>query len=360
MMRRAVAAVVVLLVVVGAVTAVRSRGDSYTVTASFPRTVGLYAGDDVRVVGVPIGRITDIATQGDHVDVTMRLDNDTPVAADTGAVIVPPGVLSSRYVQLTKPWLQGPRLAEGARIDSDRTSAPLELDDVTRQLGRFLTALGPPAGDTGAAGGTAGGTGRGALANLVDSSAAALTGNGSTLRQSLADLADALDVVGESRGDIVATVQQLERFVTALAGSDQAIRTFEHGLADVSGQLAGQRDQLRSTIHNVRATVRAVHGFVRTNRGQLTTDVADLARVTTTLKDRERDLTEVLDLAPVGTEAIFGAANLSTGVLEARVDLTALLSAPETHICQLLTNLALPLLCPPGSPSTPHDAGSGD
>jgi phospholipid/cholesterol/gamma-HCH transport system substrate-binding protein len=354
--RRIVSAVVVLLVVLAAVVAVRSRGDSYTITASFPRTIGLYPGDDVRVVGVPVGHITKISPEGDHVDVTMQVDDDAPVAADTGAVIVPPGVLSSRYVQLTKPWLQGPKLADGARIDADRTSAPLELDDVTRQLGRFLTALAP----TGEGAGSKGQGSKGALASLVDSSAKALAGNGTTLRQSLSDLADALDVVGQSRGDIVATVEQLQQFVTALAGSDQAIRTFEHSLADVSGQLAGQRAQLRATIRNVAATVKSVHSFVRTNHGQLTTDVADLARITTTLKDRERELTEIVDLAPVGTEAIFGAANLNTGVLEARVDLTALLSAPQTHICQLLTNLALPLLCPPGSPSVPHDAGSGD
>lgn len=352
--RKVVIGVVVLLLVVGTAAAVRSRGHSYTVVASFPRTIGLYAGDDVRVVGVPIGRISKITTEGDHVDVTMRLDKATPVAADTGAVIVPPGVLSSRYVQLTKPWLAGPKLGDGARIGSDRTSAPLELDDVTRQLDRFLTALGPQNG--------AGGSGQGApgaLATLVDSSADALAGNGATLRQSLADLADALDTVGESRGDIVTTIEQLQRFVTALAGSDRAVRTFEHSMAQVSGQLADQRGQLKRTVRNVRTTVRAVRGFVQTNRGPLTADVSDLARLTTTLKDRERDLTEILDLAPVGTEAIFGAANLDTGVLEARVDLTALLSAPKTHLCQILTGLLLPQLCPPGSPSAPSLGGSG-
>lgn len=249
---RRAAAVVIALVVAGiAVAVLSSRSSHYTVTASFPRTVGLYAGDDVRVVGVPIGTISKITAEGDHVDVTMSLDRDTPVSAETGAVIVPPGVLSARYVQLTKPWLHGPRLANGARISADRTSAPLELDDVTRQLDRFLEALGPSSAGQ-----------QGALSNVLGAAAGALNGNGNTLRQSLSDLANALDTVGNSRGDIVATIEQLQTFVTTLAGSDQSIRVFEQSLSQVSGQLASQRSQLRAAIRNIRQTVAVVDGFV--------------------------------------------------------------------------------------------------
>lgn len=344
-MTRRLALVVVALLVVAAGVAWLQRGDgSYTITASFTRTVGLYTGDDVRVVGVPVGHISRIQTRGDHVDVTMRLDRDTPVAADTGAVIVPPGVLSSRYVQLTKPWLSGARLADGARIGETRTAAPLELDDVTRQLDRFLEALAPASTGT-----------KGPLATLVGSAATALDGNGTTLRQSLSDLAAALDTVGDSSGDIVATITQLQRFVTALSGSTAAVRTFEGGLADVSGQLASQRTELRAVLRDIRGMVTTVDRFVRANHGTITTDVSELATITTTLKDRERELTEVLDLSPIGTEGIFGAANLNSGVLEARVDLTALLSSPQTQVCQLLTGLLVPQLCPPGSPTTPPD-----
>lgn len=335
-------AVLALLLAAGVV-AFRSGPGDLTVTASFPRAVGLYAGDDVRVVGVPVGKITKVAAAGDHVEVTMRVSRSTPVAADTGAVIVPPGVLSARYVQLTKPWLDGPRLADGARIGADRTRAPLELDDVTRELNRFLAALGPQGADA-----------HGALGRLVDASATALGGNGAALRSTLADLAKALDAVGSSRGDIVATIEQLQTFVSTLAGSDRAVRTFEQGLADVSTQLAGQRVQLRTTVRNIRTVVTTVDRFVRTNRGQIDADVALLTRLTTTLKDRERELNEIADLGAVGTEAIFGAANLTTGVLETRVDLSALFNSPSTQVCQVLQGLLLPQICGSSVPRTTY------
>lgn len=329
-----VGVLVLVALLVAGVALFRAGPGDLTVTASFPRAVGLYAGDDVRVVGVPVGTITAVEPAGDHVEVRMRISRSTPVAADTGAVIVPPGVLSARYVQLTRPWLRGPRLLDGARITADRTSAPLELDDVTRQLDRFLTALGPQGADA-----------HGALGRLVDASAAALGGNGTSLRTTLAELADALDAVGSSRGDIVATITQLQTFVSVLAGSDQAVRTLETGLADVSTQLAGQRRQLRTTLRNVRTVVTAVEAFVRTNRGELDADVALLGRLTTTLKERERELTEISDLGAIGTEGIFGAANLTTGVLDARVDLSALFHSPTTQVCQVLQGLMVPQLC---------------
>ena len=64
---------------------VRPYPDTIRVTASFPSTVGLYPGDDVRVVGVPMGTISEITPRGGHVEVVMELDPETPVAADTGA-----------------------------------------------------------------------------------------------------------------------------------------------------------------------------------------------------------------------------------------------------------------------------------
>lgn len=347
MTRRLVALVAAIAVIGGLAAWLVGRHDpTITVTADFPTTVGLYPGDDVRMVGVPVGKVSAVTARGDHVEVTMELARATPAAADTGAVIVPPGLLASRYVQLTRPWLSGPRLADGAHLDEAHTAAPLELDDVTAQLNRFLVALGPKGANRG-----------GALSGLVASAGRALDGNGTTLRRTLSDLAGALDTVGHSRGDIVATIQQLQTFVSAMSGSDGAIRELEHNLAGVTADLASQHRQLGATIRGLAATTAAVHRFVRRNQGRLTVDVRLLERLTTTLVDRRRDLVEIADLSPIGTENIFGAANLTTGVLDARVDLTPLLTHADTTVCQILQGAGLGRLCPASVPGTTTSGG---
>ncbi|HEX4190021.1 MAG TPA: MCE family protein [Marmoricola sp.] len=347
--RKAPIALVVVLVVGLLLVWHRSgQRDTYTVTASFPQTIGLYAGDGVRVLGVPMGTITSVTQHGASVSVRMRLKKSTPVAADTDAVIVPPGLLASRYVQLTKPWLHGPRLADGAVLAESRTAAPLELDDVTAELDKFVAALGPNGANK-----------SGALSDLVDSSSRALDGNGTALRQTLTDLSNALTTLDSSKGDIVGTIEHLQTFVSSLAGSSAAIATLERGLGDVSTQLAQQRPELSGTIRNVASTITALQTFVRTNGSTLTGDVAMLARLTTTLADRKRDLEEIADLGSLGVEGIFGAANLNTGVLDARVDLTPLLDEPDTSLCQILQSLAVPQLCSPTVPPAPGQKAKG-
>ncbi|MER2240731.1 MlaD family protein, partial [Rhodococcus sp. (in: high G+C Gram-positive bacteria)] len=54
----------------------------YNVTAYFTSTTGLYVGDDVRVVGVDVGRVTEIAPQGDRMRVELKLAREVPVAED--------------------------------------------------------------------------------------------------------------------------------------------------------------------------------------------------------------------------------------------------------------------------------------
>lgn len=344
MNRRVPTLIIALLLIAAAAAWIADRATStLTITARFDHTVGLYKGDDVRMVGVPVGEITDIKARGGYVEVVMEIDADTPAAADTGAVIVPPGLLASRYIQLTKPWVAGPKLADGAELDESRTAAPMELDEVTAQLDRFLVALGPKGANQ-----------DGALSDLVTASDAALDGNGTTIRQSLADLADALDTIGESRSDIVGTIEQLHTFVAALADSDPAIRSLETNLASFTTALARQHDQLASTIDGLATTSKVVNRFVRRNGPHLTASVKDLARITTTLADRQRELTEIADLTPVGLEAIFGTANFDTATLDARVDLTPLLAHPDTTLCQILEGAGLPQLCPA---TVPHDSG---
>ena len=58
-LRLALAALLVAILAVGVYLVWPSRG-GHKVIAAFPSAVGLYRGDDVRVVGVPVGKIDSI------------------------------------------------------------------------------------------------------------------------------------------------------------------------------------------------------------------------------------------------------------------------------------------------------------
>ena len=95
---------VALLIVIGLVGAVASRGGStQTISAQFSEAPGLYAGNHVDMLGIPVGSVTSIQPGPDYVLVKMSVRSDVKIPADAGAVIMAPTVVADRFVQLTRP-----------------------------------------------------------------------------------------------------------------------------------------------------------------------------------------------------------------------------------------------------------------
>src|ERR687891_2897964 len=96
-----VPAIVVALLATAAFTWLLGGKETKTLTAHFPRTVSIYEGSDVRVLGVPIGTVDTVTPSGTDVVVTMSYDAEVEVPEDAAAVIVSPSIVGDRFVQLT-------------------------------------------------------------------------------------------------------------------------------------------------------------------------------------------------------------------------------------------------------------------
>ena len=95
-----------------------------TLTASFPRTVSLYEGSDVRILGVPVGKVETVTPTGTDVTVTMTYDAKYKVPADAEAVIITPAIVGDRFVQLTPVYTGGEVLASGETVSYTHLTLP--------------------------------------------------------------------------------------------------------------------------------------------------------------------------------------------------------------------------------------------
>ncbi|HET7070098.1 MAG TPA: MCE family protein, partial [Nocardioides sp.] len=159
--------VVAALVVAALVAFVFDGGHQKTLTADFPRTVSLYVGSDVRVLGVPVGKVDSVTPSGTQVIVKMHYDPSVQIPADAKAVIISPSIVGDRFVQLTPAYSGGQVLADGATLDQQRTAVPLELDQIYSSLDDLTTALGPNGANK-----------KGALTDLLNTTAANFGGQG--------------------------------------------------------------------------------------------------------------------------------------------------------------------------------------
>jgi virulence factor Mce-like protein len=298
-----------------------------SLVAHFARVVGVNPGSDVRVLGVRIGHVVAVRPEGRTVRVEMRYDREWRVPAGAQAVIVPPSVVSDRYVQLTPAYNGGPALADGAELPVERTAAPMEIDEIYQALDEFNRALGPQGANS-----------EGALTELLAVGRANLEGNGAALGQTLDGLSRALDTLSDGRQDLFGTVGNLQQFTTALARSDQQVRSFNAQLAGVAQQLAGERDELAAALRNLATALADVTTFVKQNRATLTSNVDALADVTGVLVRQQQSLVEILDVAPLALSNLNLAYNPRSGTLDTRDNLLGPYD-PASFVCSLMVDL---------------------
>jgi phospholipid/cholesterol/gamma-HCH transport system substrate-binding protein len=303
---------------------------THRLAAHFTRAVGVFAGSDVRILGVKVGEVVAVTPEGTSVRIDMRYDARYPIPAGAQAVIVPPSVVSDRYVQLTPGYTGGPKLADGADLPVSRTAVPLEIDDIYHALDAFNRALGPDGANS-----------AGALSGLVATGRANLDGNGDNLHAALDGLSRAVSTLANGREDLFGSVDNLQRFTTMLAQSDQQVREFNQRLAEVADQLAGEGDELAAALAGLATALSEITTFVRDNRDELKSNVAALADITGVLVREQDAIRDVLDVAPLVLSNLNLSYNPRSGTLDTRDNAMGPYD-PASYVCSVIVD-ALPL-----------------
>jgi phospholipid/cholesterol/gamma-HCH transport system substrate-binding protein len=287
-LRLAVAALLVVTLAAGAYLVWPSRV-GHKVVGYFTTAVGLYPGDDVRVVGVPVGRIDSIEPRATDVKVTMTVQDGVKLPADAKALIIAPNLVSARFVQLTPAYTGGAVMADGAQIGLDRTAVPVEWDEVKEQLTQLSAQLGPHQGSV-----------QGPLAAFVDQAADTFDGNGDSFRNALRELSQTAGRLGDSRTDLFGTLKNLQVLVNALSNSNEQIVQFANHVASVSQVLADSSTDLDNTLGTLNQALADVKGFLNQNNQALIGQIGKLADFTQILTDHSDDIEQILHITPNG------------------------------------------------------------
>jgi phospholipid/cholesterol/gamma-HCH transport system substrate-binding protein len=302
-LRIALAALLVVTLAVGVYTVWPSRvGDK--LTAYFTSAVGLYPGDDVRIVGVPVGTIDAIEPRATDVKVTMTVNNGVKVPADAKALVIAPNLVSARFIQLTPAYTEGPELGDGAEIGLDRTAVPVEWDEVKEQLTQLSAQLGPQQGSM-----------QGPLSNFVNQAADTFDGNGDSFRQALRELSQTAGRLGDSRTDLFGTIRNLQVLVNALSNSNEQIVQFSNHVASVSQVLADSSADLDNTLGTLNQALSDVRGFLNENNQALIDQIGKLADFTSILTERSEDIEQILHITPNGLSNFYNIYNPAQGTV---------------------------------------------
>jgi phospholipid/cholesterol/gamma-HCH transport system substrate-binding protein len=313
LMSRTVLAVALVVVMVGGVVvAVRFAGQTERtlVAGYFDNSTGLFPGDDVRIRGVPVGKVEKVEPEPERVKIWFWFDRKYKVPADVNAVILSPQLVTGRAIQLTPAYTSGPTLGDGAEIPQSRTAVPVEWDDIRDQLHRLTELLQPT---------TPGGVST--LGEFVNTAANNLRGQGSTIRDTIIKLSQTVSALSDHKEDLFGTFKNLSTLVTALRDSTDLLEQLNTNLAAVSGVLADDPNKIGQTMTDLHAVVGDLQSFSADNREALGTTSDKLASITTALVESRDDIEQALHLGPTTLQNfsnIFEPANGAfTGALSA-------------------------------------------
>jgi phospholipid/cholesterol/gamma-HCH transport system substrate-binding protein len=325
----AIGAVVVLLAATFFV--FQGGSQTQTVSAYFDRTVSIYKGSEVRVMGVRIGTVTAVVPEGDRVRVAMQYDDEYKLPAGAKAAIVTPTLTADRFVQIAPAYTGGAVMPDKAKIALKATGTPVELDRIYQSLSDLTQALGPNGANK-----------NGALDDLLTAGTKALRGNGKLGNQTLLNLSAAVQTFGDGSGPLFDSVKNMSQLTDTLAANDRFVNSFMGDLTSVSTQLAGERGNLQKALAALARAVGIVRTFVHDNKGAVETDVAQLADVVGILAKQKDSLNTVARLGALGLNNLALAYDNKSGSIGSRIQAGPTFSSFGNVLCDVVQNAKVP------------------
>lgn len=265
-------------------------GTAYTTyKAAFTDVTGLLPGDDVRVAGVQVGRITGAKVEGDHALVTFQLESKVRLTNAATAQVRYKNLLGQRYVSLALSN-DGTPLASKETLPIGQTKPALDLTVLFQGFKPLFKALSPND-----------------INKLATEVVATLQGEGGTVDALLASTSSLTNTLAARDAAIGRVITNLNLVVGTVAERDQTLGQLIKELQRFTTGLAGDRDAIGSSITNIDALAAATARLLSEARPSLDQDIAALNKIVDTVEAKKPVLDESLKRLPQALNALLRA-----------------------------------------------------
>ncbi|HVF06243.1 MAG TPA: MCE family protein [Frankiaceae bacterium] len=265
---------------------IRPGTDYSTYRAAFSDVTGLLPGDDVRVSGVQVGRITSTKVYEGHALVTFQLESNVRVTTAATARVRYKNLLGQRYVALQLSG-SGVPLRSGETISLGQTRPALDLTVLFNGFKPLFKALSPAD-----------------VNKLATEIVATLQGEGGTVDQLLASTASLTNTLAARDATIGRVVDNLTAVMQTVADRDQTLGELIKELQRFTTGLAGDRNAIGDSIQSIDDLAVATARLLSESRPALDEDLRHLNTVLATLDAKKGTVDETLKRLPGALTAL--------------------------------------------------------
>ncbi|MGN6721654.1 MAG: MCE family protein [Marmoricola sp.] len=259
-----------------------SLGSTRSYSAMFTDASGLQTGDDVRIAGVRVGKVTGIRLDGKLARVTFDLETDESVHTNTTAAIDYLNLMGQRYIALRIDGSPGAIQSSSVTIPLSRTSVGLDLTAMFNAF-RPLFALIKPSD----------------VNVLASDIVQVLQGEGGTIQDLVNQTARMTSTLADRDQVIGAVITNVSAVMQTVSGQRKEIASIVAQLNGLTTTVAQHRGEIAATIGAAQGLVTSVAGLVDVLRAPLNADVRSLAAWATSFAKQSPKLAKALTATQV-------------------------------------------------------------
>ena len=222
---------------------------------------GLEPKANVKMAGVPIGKVEEIKLVGNNARLVLRIQEGIKIPIDSVVSIQTQGLLGEKYVEILPGKETGRMLPPGGRMAN--TVPPANLDEIIRKVSmisedvkNFTSTLSQTLGTE---------EGRKALADIIRNTRettevlrAVVKGNEERLNRILANVdtlsTDLREISSANKEDLRVTIANLRSFSETLKTEAPGLaRKLQEMSERVSGVIGENRENIKESIENIKA-----------------------------------------------------------------------------------------------------------
>jgi phospholipid/cholesterol/gamma-HCH transport system substrate-binding protein len=254
---------------------------SFTIQAEMPDINNIQPNSRVRVGDATVGHITKIELQGWHALVTMRLNGDVMMPANSTAKIGLTSILGSQHIELSPPTdapAEG-RLREGSLIPLSHSGSYPTVEQTLAAVSMVLN-----------------GGGLGQVQDITEAFSTAFRGREQDLRSMISELDRFAANFNDQTDDIIAATESLNKVAGTFAASqpvlDKALKTVPEALA----VLNNERENLAEAADALGKFGQRVVSTVDQSKANLVKELKEIGPVLESLANAGPAMTRALSL----------------------------------------------------------------
>jgi phospholipid/cholesterol/gamma-HCH transport system substrate-binding protein len=253
---------------------------SYTIQAQMPDVVTIQENTRVRVDDVNIGNVTKIEIQDWHALVTMRINGDVHLPANSTAKLGQTSLLGSQHIELAPPKDEPPvgQLKNGSVIPLSHASMYPTTEQTLASVSILLN-----------------GGGIAQLQEINQAIAKAFAGRENDMRSLLHQLDEFIAGTNDQTDDIIAAAENLNGLAGQFADKDPVVDRALTTVPKALAVLAEERTKIADAIDQLGKFSAIVADTIHQSKESLVNNLRNIAPVLRSLADAGPSLTKGLD-----------------------------------------------------------------